>query len=184
MNPDTLKYIAGISCTLLCNVLMVVGNYIMKGYGCSSADVTLFKGLFQIPMFGGLILYYMLSSNKNAKKRQDEENEMEDDEGVKKDSEKEIKFLPSRHKDKAWTLAYGIFNGARFAAFYGAVLFMPMADYIVCIATTPIFSYIFSCLLIKTKFTILKTSLCIFVIVGISLVMQPPLFIWIRRHRI
>ena len=30
MNPDTLKYIAGISCTLLCNVLMVVGNYIMK----------------------------------------------------------------------------------------------------------------------------------------------------------
>ena len=107
-------------------------------------------------MFGGLILYYMLSSNKNAKKRQDEENEMEDDEGAKKDSEKEIKFLPSRHKDKAWTLAYGIFNGARFAAFYGAVLFMPMADYIVCIATTPIFSYIFSCLLIKTKFTILK----------------------------
>ena len=64
--------------------------------------------------------------------------------------------MPSRHKDKAWTLAYGIFNGARFAAFYGAVLFMPMADYIVCIATTPIFSYIFSILLIKSKFTILK----------------------------
>ena len=69
---------------------------------------------------------------------------------------KEIRFIPSRTKDKAWTLLYGIFNGARFAAFYAAVLFMPMADYIVCIATTPIFSYVFSCLLIKTKFTILK----------------------------
>ena len=69
---------------------------------------------------------------------------------------KEIRFIPTRTKDKAWTLLYGIFNGARFAAFYAAVLFMPMADYIVCIATTPIFSYVFSCLLIKTKFTILK----------------------------
>ena len=64
---------------------------------------------------------------------------------------KEIRFIPSRTKDKAWTLLYGIFNGARFAAFYAAVLFMPMADYIVCIATTPIFSYVFSCLLIKPK---------------------------------
>ena len=72
---------------------------------------------------------------------------------------KEIKFMPSRCKDKAWTISYGIFNGARFAAFYGAVLFMPMADYIVCIATTPIFSYIFSCLLIKTKFTALKVGI-------------------------
>ena len=69
---------------------------------------------------------------------------------------KEIRFIPSRTKDKGWTLLYGIFNGARFAAFYAAVLFMPMADYIVCIATTPIFSYVFSCLLIKTKFTMLK----------------------------
>ena len=30
MNKDTIKYVAGICCTLLCNVLMVVGNYIMK----------------------------------------------------------------------------------------------------------------------------------------------------------
>ena len=105
-------------------------------------------------MFGGLILFYLLTSNKN---NHDEEKEIDNGE-AKNDSAKEIKFLPSSHKDKAWTLAYGIFNGARFAAFYGAVLFMPMADYIVCIATTPIFSYIFSCLLIpwKTKFTILK----------------------------
>ena len=125
-----------------------------QGYDCSSSDVTLFKGIFQIPMFGGLILFYLLTSNKNS---QDEEKEIDNGE-AKNDSAKEITFLPSSHKDKAWTLAYGIFNGARFAAFYGAVLFMPMADYIVCIATTPIFSYIFSCLLIpwKTKFTILK----------------------------
>ena len=133
-------------------------NYLFsgfQGYGCSSADVTLFKGFFQIPIFGAVILFFILSSNKNNKKTKDAEKETEDEE-AKKDAEKEITFMPSRHKDKAWTLAYGIFNGARFAAFYGAVLFMPMADYIVCIATTPIFSYIFSILLIKSKFTILK----------------------------
>ena len=133
-------------------------NYLFsgfQGYGCSSADVTLFKGFFQIPIFGAVILFFILSSNKNSKKTKDAEKETEGEE-AKKDAEKEITFMPSRHKDKAWTLAYGIFNGARFAAFYGAVLFMPMADYIVCIATTPIFSYIFSILLIKSKFTILK----------------------------
>ena len=81
---------------------------------------------------------------------------IEDNTKPKDETIKEIRFIPSRTKDKAWTLLYGIFNGARFAAFYAAVLFMPMADYIVCIATTPIFSYVFSCLLIKTKFTILK----------------------------
>ena len=27
---ETIKYISGICCTLLCNVLMVVGNYIIK----------------------------------------------------------------------------------------------------------------------------------------------------------
>ena len=56
-----------------------------------------------------------------------------------------------RKKNKYFSRAWNVF-----AAFYAAVLFMPMADYIVCIATTPIFSYVFSCLLIKTKFTILK----------------------------
>ena len=93
------------------------------------------------------------SSQQNSAKGQGGDK-IEGQETSSKD--KEITFMPSRNKDKGWTIAYGIFNGARFAAFYAAVLFMPMADYIVCIATTPIFSYIFSCLLIKTKFTILK----------------------------
>lgn len=97
------------------------------------------------------------SQASNEKRSGSSDNEQTQDvEESTKDSSKEIKFMPSRRRDKAWTLSYGIFNGARFAAFYGAVLFMPMADYIVCIATTPIFSYVFSCLLIKTKFTILK----------------------------
>ena len=95
------------------------------------------------------------SPTKDMQGRKDNE-EIQDANVSTKDSVKEIKFIPSRRKDKAWTISYGIFNGARFAAFYAAVLFMPMADYIVCIATTPIFSYVFSCLLIKTKFTILK----------------------------
>jgi len=178
MNRDTIKYIAGICCTLLCNILMVVGNYIMKGYDCSSADVTLFKGLFQMPIYGSVILYSLLAtksgSNKNQKRPvKDDNNDVKTPNDISKET-REIKFLPTKFKDKAWTLAFGMLNGARYAAFYGAVLFMPMADYIVYIATTPIFSYIFSCLLIKTKLTILKTVLCVSVVIGISLVTQPP----------
>ena len=100
-----------------------------------------------------------LRSSKGRNVSTDQNEEIEGQEKSPKDLNKEITFMPTRHKDKGWTIAYGIFNGARFAAFYAAVLFMPMADYIVCIATTPIFSYIFSCLLIKTKFTVLKVYL-------------------------
>ena len=97
-----------------------------------------------------------LNSSKENSPEVQGEDEIDGQEKPLKDLNKEITFMPSRNTDKGWTIAYGIFNGARFAAFYAAVLFMPMADYIVCIATTPIFSYIFSVLLIKTKFTILK----------------------------
>ena len=97
----------------------------------------------------------LASLKENSAKGQGED-EIDGQEKPLKDLNKEITFMPSSNKDKGWTIAYGIFNGARFAAFYAAVLFMPMADYIVCIATTPIFSYVFSVLLIKTKFTILK----------------------------
>ena len=125
----------------------------LQGYNCSSSDVTLFKGFFQTPTFATLILFALFRpttmSSDEEKKRDNETNNENGD-------IKEIKFLPSRTKDKIWTLSFMMFSGARFAAFYGAVLFMPMADYIVCIATTPIFSYLFSILLIKTKLTILK----------------------------
>ena len=113
-----------------------------------------------MPIYGSVILYFLLGtksgSNENQKQSVDDEN---DDVKTRNDTTREIKFLPTKLKDKAWTLAFGMLNGARYAAFYGAVLFMPMADYIVYIATTPIFSYIFSCLLIKTKLTILKVSI-------------------------
>ena len=121
----------------------------MQGYNCSSSDVTIFKGFFQIPTFAAVILFALFRPTTISS---DEDNKRDNENG----DIKEIKFLPSRTKDKIWTLSYMMFNGARFAAFYGAVLFMPMADYIVCIATTPIFSYLFSILLIKTKLTVLK----------------------------
>merc|ERR1712226_172810 len=48
-----------------------------------------------------------------------------------------------------------------------------MADYIVIVALTPICSYIFQRMLEGTKFTVLKTSCCLTVVVGILLVVQP-----------
>ena len=112
-----------------------------------------------MPIYGSVILYFLLStksgSNKNQKQPVDDDNDVKTPNDISKET-REIKCLPTKFKDKAWTLAFGMLNGARYAAFYGAVLFMPMADYIVYIATTPIFSYIFSCLFIKTKLTILK----------------------------
>ena len=106
-------------------------------------------------------MWTIRSINNHSETREVDDDVQDEGEKVTKEN-KEIKFFPSRHTDKAWTFAYGIFNGARFAAFYAAVLFMPMADYIVCIATTPIFSYIFSCLIIKTKFTFLKVYYSIY----------------------
>ena len=113
-----------------------------------------------MPIYGSVILFFLLStksgSNENQKGPSDNDhNDAKISDDIPKET-REIKFLPTKFKDKAWTLAFGMLNGARYAAFYGAVLFMPMADYIVYIATTPIFSYIFSCLFIKTKLTILK----------------------------
>ena len=108
-----------------------------------------------------MILYFLCVHKEPSSKNDSQVVEENEDENAtnassKKTTKKEIRFLPSQNKDKAWALSYGLFNGARFAAFYAAVLFMPMADYIVCIATTPIFSYLFSCILIKTKLTVLK----------------------------
>ena len=111
--------------------------------------MTLFKGFFQTFGFAAVILFALYrpttTSADEGNRRNNGNNKV-----------KEVKFFPSATQDKVWALTYGMFAGARFAAFYAAVLFMPMGDYIVCIATTPIFSYIFSILLIKTKLTILK----------------------------
>ena len=68
-------------------------------------------------------------------------------------------IVPGTLLEKGGCVGYAFFGGVRYACLYSAVLFMPMADFIVVCATTPIFSYLFSRLFIKTKLTVIKVSI-------------------------
>ena len=74
---------------------------------------------------------------------------------------KSLDVIPGTWAEKAGCVGYAFFGGVRYACLYSAVLFVPMADFIVICATTPIFSYLFSRLFLKSKLTVIKVRLAL-----------------------
>jgi len=180
------KYFLGIVLVLLANVLTVLSNYFVKANKTAAADIILFKGVFQIPVFAAIVLLAQWKTKKQQQKKEEEEppktvasdNEAVDGSGgesKQKVEPKQMTFFPRKTSEKFGCLAYAFSGGVRYASIYSAVLFVPMADLIVVLATTPIFSYFFQRLFLKTKITVLKVTFCLVVVVGVVLVVKPPM---------
>ena len=120
----------------------------------AAADIILFKGVLQIPLFA-LIIWL----GQRQRKRRALSGGGTDDEDEAAPAEKSLDFLPGSLVEKIGCFSYAFFGGVRYACLYSAVLFIPMADFIVICATTPIFSYLFSRLFLKSKLTVIKVCL-------------------------
>ena len=179
MEKHTVGYITGILCTVICNILKTTGDYVLKGFECSPADVTFVKGTFQSVVFAITIFYLIVIQGGKKALYQNIEGKNENqgnEEKHDKNLAQEITILPTAKSDKAWTLAFGICNGIKYASLYGAVLFIPISLHTILMSVTPICTYVFSRFLLQIKFTILKTVICVSVMGGICLVQQS--YIW------
>ena len=140
MEENTVKYITGILCTILCNILKVTGNYVLKGFGSPPANITLVKGTFQSVVFAITIFYLTVIQSGPKALYQNIEVKNENQEDQDKNSVQEIAMLPSNKSDKAWTLAFGICNSIKYASLYGAVLLIPISLATVFMSISPIFT--------------------------------------------
>jgi len=168
MEVSRIKYVAGLFLTLVNNALIVISRYIVRDAKLSPADLLLFKGSVQIPLFG------LLAYIKCRRQRNKVDISKDDSGGGKPRGPQEYSIFPSSRKDQVACLLLFILGPLPFASLYAAVKFTPMTDIVAVAALVPILTYIISWLWLKKKITWLRVVCCISVIAGVSLVVQPP----------
>ena len=125
------------------------------------ADIVLTKGVMQLLIFGLLVirLKYKQKTQLNLS------GETED---------LEVFFIPKTFHNFLGCLAIAVVGCSPGLTVLAAVIYAPVADVTAVTAATPITSYLLSVIVLKHKLSPLKILFCLLVIVGISLVVQPP----------
>jgi len=141
------KKIVGIFLVLVTNICYIGNNYLVKWAELGPGEVSLIRGLIQILVFSTIIYVQRRRSSKDE-------------------------TSPSL---KQWILicVYGFFSSTMAYACIMAVSLMPISDLIVICYLCPVFSVILDALVLKRPLTVLSVLLCIIIVIGDVLVVQP-----------
>jgi len=141
------KKIVGIFLVLVTNICYIGNNYLVKWAELGPGEVSLIRGLIQILVFSTIIYVQRKRSSKDE-------------------------TSPSL---KQWILicVYGFFSSTMAYACIMAVSLMPISDLIVICYLCPVFSVILDALVLKRPLTVLSVLLCIIIVIGDVLVVQP-----------
>merc|ERR1712079_939417 len=162
-SPTSLYYL-GIALTAVVNLSIIASRYIVKEFHISPFDTILFKGIVQIPVY----LLVILRRRQKCRNRPDIAN-------AESTKEVDYAFIPPTLREKIGIFIWGSLGGLPFACQFVSVQKIPMADFTALNSLAPILAYIAARFLLKHKFTFLKVTCCLFLIIGVTMVVQPPI---------
>jgi len=168
MKKETNNYLIGLGVVMVANVAVVGSNYIVQILKISPADFLFLKGAFQIPLMALLILFAKWRINNAKSQTTDNDSPPAND-----NQEDKVAFLPTNISEKVALIALGVTTSAIFATQFSALLFIPMADFIVITSTSSIYAYFLQQAIQRSRISLLKTFFCLMVIAGVVLVVQP-----------
>jgi len=162
-SPTSLYYL-GIALTAVVNLSIIASRYIVKEFHISPFDTILFKGIVQIPVY----LLVILRRRQKCRNRPDIAN-------AESTKEVDYAFIPPTLREKIGIFIWGSLGGLPFACQFVSVQKIPMADFTALNSLAPILAYIAARFLLKHKFTFLKVTCCLVLIIGVTMVVQPPI---------
>jgi len=155
--------LCGALLVLLTNCCYISNSYLVKWIHLGPGEVSLVRGILQIIVFSSIIVKHKLKSEHlqvNTKDDSSEENSMK----------KENKGVFGTY---LLLCVYGLLTSTSSFSVITAIPFLPIGDLIVLCFISPVFSVIWSSLIIKKPLTLLSIVLCIFIVCGDMLVVQP-----------
>ena len=146
-----LRIIQGLCLVIASNLIYVANNYIVSWAELSAPEVGFVRGCFQVTIFASLVY-------KNRK---------------------EVKATDWGKSGKMALLLllcsmYGFMDSTMGFSCLSAIPLMPIGDLIVISFSSPVFSVFLDRIFLKRPLSALLILLCVFVIVGDVLVVQPP----------
>ena len=134
----------------------------MKESRTSVADIILVRGVLQILIFGMLVIRLKYKQKSQLNLSGQKEN-------------LEVFFIPNNFYNFLGCLIMAVMGCLPGLTVFAAVIYAPVADVTAVTSATPITSYLLSVIALKHRLSLLKILFCLLVIVGISLVVQPPI---------
>jgi len=138
---------------LISNLVYIGNNYLVAWTQLAAPEIALARGGLQIVVFGVIVW---------------RERKMKREEDV--DSGPKSSGLPLY----ALVVLYGFTVSSMSFACLAAIPLMPIGDLIVISFTSPVFSVFFDRIVLKRTLTVLSICLCLFIVIGDVLVVQPP----------
>ena len=137
----------GVVFVLLVNIIYVSQNYVVKTVRLGAGEVSLVRGLLQILVFSIIMLLTRYKQRKHVH---------------------DNKKLETGHDTtcwRTWLLAslQGFLTASMSFCFVMALPLMPIGDLVVITFTSPVFSLILECLILKRPLTVLAVILCILI---------------------
>jgi len=155
--------LCGALLVLLTNCCYIGNSYLVKWIHLGPGEISLVRGILQIIVFSSIIVRHKLTSGHlqvNTKEDSSEEN------SLKEDSKNVLGTY-------LLLIAYGLLTSTSSFSVITAIPLLPIGDLIVLCFISPVFSIIWSSLIIKKPLTLLSIVLCTFIICGDILVVQP-----------
>ena len=159
--------IIGVILVILTNCCYIANNYAVKWAGLGAGEVSLVRGVLQISVFTAMLLLSKRDKNHCS------DNESQKSRIILESACVTVPLCagsavppPLPWAECGLVCLYGLLSSSASFAVVTALPRMPVGDVIVICMSTPVFSIIFSALILKTRLTLLSVALCIFI--GVS----------------
>ena len=162
--------LSGALLVLLTNCCYISNSYLVKWIHLGPGEVSLVRGILQIIVFSSIIVRHKLKSEHLQVNTKGIRNEyiynlffnlcFEDDSSEENSMKKEKKGVFGTY---LLLCVYGLLTSTSSFSVITAIPFLPIGDLIVLCFISPVFSVIWSSLIIKKPLTLLSIVLCIFI---------------------
>ena len=156
--------IIGVILVILTNCCYIANNYAVKWAGLGAGEVSLVRGVLQISVFTAMLLLSKRDKNHCS------DNESQKSRIILESACVTVPLCagsavppPLPWAECGLVCLYGLLSSSASFAVVTALPLMPVGDLISICMSTPVFSIIFSALILKTRLTLLSVALCILI---------------------
>jgi len=140
---QTCRYIVGNTMAFLSGILFTINNFVIKACRLSFGEIIAVRSIIQIPLMTAIVLI------------------------------QGHRLLPSTTYQRVMLCLIGLFGSLTMFTSFACVKFMPVADAITLMFTTPLFTMILAALFLRQRLSVLKVLSASILMAGIVLVAKP-----------
>jgi len=170
--PSTKALVIGIALAITVNCILVCSSFTVGKIKLVFYEICFVKAFLQTLLYSIIKVVTLLFKQNSQEGRANTEDVNTNLMNSEMDSLAEIK-LSERISLTLWVIVFSIASGGMTVAAYIGVQMIPVPDFVVLAHTASLFTLILSTFFLKQKLTPLKLCLCLLVVGGVILVVQP-----------